>query len=115
MNALLTGIFLLLACCSEMSLLFFTAAVNNLLLAAFNLTLAQGLDGMGVLSELFAADDLVDRAQTLLRSRREKSRLRRRGLGGQAALWTCRLMACLSLGLPLVVAANIMEVILCFL
>lgn len=115
MNFLLAGIFLLLTCFGWQGTTFFSAAINNLVLAVFNLTLAQGLDGMGILSELLAADDLVEQARQLLGSKREKGRLRRRGAGGQAALWACRLISSLSLGLPLVIAANIVEVIACFL
>ena len=68
-NIALCGLFL---CCLKLgvidSLALIVAAVLNLILAVFNMTLIEGLDGMGIFGEIFTgSDDFVERAKKLVR------------------------------------------------
>ena len=112
-NIALCGLFL---CCLKLgvidSLALIVAAVLNLILAVFNMTLIEGLDGMGIFGEIFTgSDDFVERAKKLVRDKKGKKKLRRRGINGKATIAACYIIVIMQGVLPMMIIINIVSMI----
>ncbi|MBR5093504.1 MAG: hypothetical protein IK095_00280 [Oscillospiraceae bacterium] len=111
-QALLTGLFLCLACafpshgCS-----FFCAAMANVTMVLINSGTAAGMDGGEILAELLGCPDLVARSRRLLRSRRLRRELWESDPDAPAILALCALVQALRAGLPLALIWSSLEVI----
>lgn len=111
-QALLAGLFLLLACCfPALDTLFFNAALVNIVLGLVNAGAAAGMDGGGVLAGLLDAPDLVERSGQVLRYPLLRHQLRgERTAPEELAL--CLLVGLMRLGLPLVALWGLGEALL---
>lgn len=114
-NLLLVGVFLILGSISgSLGGMFMVAAIQNVFLAALNLTLIKGLDGFSIISELLGIEDLIEKATQVAFSRKKKQKLRESGLAGSATIGACYMISAFQLALPLLLIMNILEVIACF-
>lgn len=112
-NIAICGVFL---CCLKLgimdSLALIVAAFLNLILAVFNTILVEGIDGMGVLEEVFTGDnDFVERAKKLIWDKKSKKKLRRRGINGRATIAACYIIVMMQGVLPLIVIMNIVSIV----
>ena len=111
-QALLAGLFLLLACCfPALDTLFFNAALVNIVLGLVNAGAAAGMDGGGVLAGLLDAPELVERSGQILRYRLLRDQLRREPTAPEDFA-LCLLVGLMRLGLPLMVLWGLGEVLL---
>ena len=115
MNLLLCGIFLILgAVFPSAGGILLCAAISNGTIGAINLTLLSGLDGASVLSNLLGVEDLIGRAKEVIFSRKERKRILRSGPAGGASVALCYVLLVLQLVWPILLIANVLEVVLCF-
>lgn len=112
-NMLLSGIFL---CMLKLgwfdSSALLCASEINFLIAVFNLSLIEGMDGNSIFEELFGCDNFVSRAKALIFNKSYKNRLKSRGINGKATIAACYLICAMQLLLPLVLfmeAANVIS------
>lgn len=85
------------------------AAFLNLILAVFNTSLINGIDGMRIFREVFASsDDFVERAKNLVWNRKNKKMLWRRGINGKATIVACYIIVIMQVLLPLILVMNVM-------
>lgn len=115
-NMALCGVFL---CCLKLEIVDSTAlliaALLNLVLAVFNTTLIDGVDGMGIFREIFASSaDFVDRAKKLVGDRKSKKMLRRKGINGRATIAACYIIVVMQVLLPIVLFMNVMSIVSAF-
>lgn len=114
-NLLLVGVFLILGSIfGSLGGMFMVAAIQNVFLAALNLTLIKGLDGFSIISELLGIEDLIEKATQVTFSRKKKQKLRESGLAGSVTIGACYMISAFQLALPLLLIMNILEVIACF-
>lgn len=115
-NIALCGMFL---CCLKLGVFdsgsLLLAALLNLVLAVFNTTLIDGIDGMGIFREIFASsDDFVERAKKLAWDRNSKRLLRRRGINGRATIAACYIIVLMQVLLPIVLVMNVLSIVRLF-
>ncbi len=108
-NFLLTGLFFMLSARFESAdMLFFAAAMINLVLGLFNLTLANGLDGMGILNELLGEENFVARAKKIVKNKDLRLELRKSATG-QAAIVSGYMIVLSQISTPLLIILNFVE------
>lgn len=115
-NVALCGMFL---CCLKLGVFdsgsLLLAALLNLVLAVFNTTLIDGIDGMGIFREIFASsDDFVERAKKLAWDKNSKRALRRRGINGRATIAACYIIVLMQVLLPIVLLMNVLSIVRLF-
>lgn len=111
-NMALAGLFLLLLKAGLFdSLVLVCAAFINIITGIVNLSLADGLDGMEIFSELLGAGDLPSRAGRILRDPRAREKLKKRGLNGKATLAGLRMIRALQIILPLLIIMEAASII----
>lgn len=114
-NIALCGLFL---CCLKFgaidSGMLLMAAHLNLILAVFNTTLLDGIDGMGIYSELLGVDQLVDKAMNLSFNFKKKKELRKRGINGKATIACCYIVIIFQLLLPIILIMNLVSIVSAF-
>ena len=107
-NLLLAGVLLSLLGCGRFSTFtLLMGAFLNLVLAAFNTSLIDGLDGMGIYTELMGCRDFLKNAKKIAFSRSRRRRLRARGANGIALITASYIIIVFQLLLPLVVTLNL--------
>lgn len=112
MNFLLTGISLLLAARFEILGGFFIGiALNNALLALFNLSLINGLDGAHILCNLFGSDNLFENAKKALWNKRCRQKLMKEGISGYAFIASGAVLSIFQLLLPVLYLTYIIEIV----
>lgn len=111
-NIALCGIFL---CALKLGVIdsaaLIIAAVLNAILAFFNTSLINGIDGMGILGEVLGCEDLVEKAKNLIVNQNGKRLLRKRGINGRATIAACYIIVFLQLLLPIVLTMNVLSII----
>lgn len=114
-NFLLCGVFLILGVCfPSLGGMFLNAAVCNGLLGVVNLMFIRGLDGAAVLSDLLGIDDVIGFAKKVVLSRKTRRKIISQGTNGCAIVAVCYMLFVLQIALPVLLAANVLGVILCF-
>lgn len=115
MNLFLVGVFLILgAIFGNLGGMFLTAAIQNAFLAALNLTLIKGLDGMAIVSELLGIEDIIETATDVIINRGIRNELREYGTSGNATIAACYMVGAFQIALPLLLLLNVLEVVVCF-
>lgn len=116
MDLLLCGIFLCLSCLGRFNgRMLFYAALINFMLAAINVSLAEGVDGMSILSELLGVDNIVKNARNVVKSRRKKKKLREKGINGCVVITACYAIVLFQILIPLIVAVGAVNIVSIFL
>ena len=69
---------------------------------------------MAIVSELLGIEDIFETATDVITDRATRKRLRKNGLAGNAIIVTCCLIFVFQIALPLLLALNVLEVVLCF-
>lgn len=88
------------------------AALINLILGVFNLSLIDGVDGFGVFMEIFSGDEeLLENAKRLVLSRKRKRQLRKKGINGKATIAACYILIGMQFLLPLVLFMEVMNIV----
>ena len=114
-NFLLCGVFLLAgALIPSLGGMFMSAAACNAIIGAINLAFIKGLDGAAIVSDLIGIEDVIDRAKYIVTKRGARKRILRQGAGGYAAVTMCYMLVVLQIALPVLLVANILEVVACF-
>lgn len=112
MNLLLSGLFMCMSCSGRLdSFLLIQASVVNLVFAIINISLIMGIDGMNICSEILGVENFAVHALELLMDRREKRRLRRKGINGRAVIAASYIIAIFQLLLPLIFIINVIELV----
>ena len=115
MNALLSGIFLMLATVWDtFASAFFMAAILNISMVALNMILITGFDGMILFSQLLGID-LIELSKTInaiVFKRNIRKRFIRKGLDGFAFVVVSYVLELIKIGYPLLLILNVWEVIL---
>lgn len=115
MNLFLSGIFMCISCCERLdSLAFLYAALMNIAMAALNVSLAEGIDGMGIISEFLGVDGLVEKARNVVRSGKKKRALRKKGINGCVTIIACYCIVVFQIALPLILVAGVMNCVAAF-
>ena len=112
-NVALAGVFL---CALELELMdssaLIIAAALNAVMAIFNTSLIEGIDGMGIFREaLGCSPDFVENAKSLIFSEQGKRQLRGRGINGRATIVACYIIVGLQILLPIVLVMNVVNVV----
>ena len=114
-NFLLAGIALFLATLSKMLCgFFFEFAVANVFLAALNLLLVDGIDGMAIMGELLGIDDLADKTKMIKNNKSKKRKIASKGITGKLSVAVCYIISFVKMAIPIIILINLMELILCF-
>jgi len=114
-NMLLVGIFLILSVVfNDIGGLFFTAAVQNFLLAVVNLSIVGSFDGAAIISEFLGVEDIVEKAKKVVFSGKYRRKIKKHGLVGRATIAICYLILSFQIALPVLLILNVWEIILCF-
>jgi len=114
-NLLLTGIFLILcAIFEDYGGMFLNAAIQNAFLAALNLTLIQGFDGMSIMSELLGTEDASTIAADVIFNSEKKKSLKKHGIAGSTTIAACYMLCAFRIALPVLLILNVLEVVVCF-
>ncbi len=114
-NLLLTGLFLLSgALIPEFGGMFMTAGICNAFLALVNLIFIRGLDGTSVISDLLGVKDVVEKATTVVKSKKARIKLLEKGVSGRAVIMMSGIIVALQIALPVILVLNVLEIILCF-
>lgn len=114
-NIALAGLFLLLLKTERFdTYLVIFAALTNVVIAIFNLSLIGGIDGMGIYSELLGVDQLVDKAMNLGFNFKKKKELRKRGINGKATIACCYIVIIFQLLLPIILIMNLVSIVSAF-
>ena len=66
------------------------------------------------MSDLIGIEDVIDRAKYIVTKRGARKRILRQGAGGYAAVTMCYMLVVLQIALPVLLVANILEVVACF-
>lgn len=114
-NMALGGLFLILlkaGCFDTLTLV--CAAFINIITGIINLSLADGLDGMEIFSELLGAGDLSSRAGRVLRDTKTREKLKRHGINGKATLAGLRVIRAFQIILPLLIIMEAVSIISIF-
>lgn len=108
MNFLLTGTCLYLSCLLRGAggFLFF-AALQNGILALFNLISTKDIDGMGIISEYLGCSNLFGYAKRMIVNRERRRELCHSGINGLVTIAVCYIALFMQLGIPLLVAFNL--------
>ena len=113
MNFLLAGISLYLACILPGAGAFlFYAAIQNAILALFNLVLVKGIDGLGIVSENLGCEDLIQYAKGVIADKNKRHDLCHNGVNGIVLLSVCYIALLMQIGFPLLVALNLAFLVL---
>lgn len=114
-NMLLTGLFL---CMLKLAIfpsdLLIYAAATNCILGMANMSLIEGLDGSGTFDEYFGCENFVARAKALVSNRKEKAKLRRRGINGSATIASCYIICAWQILLPIFYIMSAVNIICAF-
>lgn len=111
MNFFLTGLFLVLCTVFEGGSGFFLcSAVMNGILAVFNLSFIDGLDGCSVLGELLGLLNGVDGAKKLLR-KELKWNIKEASVNKKIAIASCVIIIVYQILLPMVLVNNVLMII----
>lgn len=89
--------------------------IQNVLLAIINLTFINGFDGMAIMSELLGADNIVEKAGKVMKSKPRKIEFSQNGFSGKATIGACYLIKGVQIALPLLLIVDLLGGILCFL
>lgn len=112
-NLMLAGIFAILSTIfTNISLCLSIMAMANLWLALLNLLPADSLDGMGILRELIGSKYAVDMAKRIVKSKRQRHKLCRKGFQGYIQLIACYILILLQITMPILIAMSAVEVIM---
>ena len=111
-NAALAGIFL---CALKLEFMdssaLLMAAALNAILAIFNTSLIEGIDGMGIFREVFGCENFVEKARSLIFNTCGKRLLRRRGINGIATIAACYIIVLLQILLPIVLMMDVIGIV----
>ncbi len=92
----------------------FMAATANLVLAAGNLLLIKGFDGMGILSNLLGEKDLVQASFAVVFNKKKRQAALKSGVSGVSKVAVGAAVCALQLLLPLLLLMNVLEGVACF-
>ena len=107
MNLFLTGLFLLLSCVIPYwGTVFYFAAIQNALLALYNLIPLDGSDGMHTLSGIIGCSDLYEYAVEILTNQRKRRKLLACGINGWVTLMSCLVIMLFKVTGPALLAVN---------
>ena len=108
MNLLLTGVGLYLACLLPgVGGFFFYAAIQNAILALFNLLFVKGIDGLSIVSEYVGCEDLIQYAKEVIADEDKRHDLCHTGINGVVLWGVCYIALLMQVGLPLLIAVNL--------
>lgn len=111
MNFLLAGVFGIMSCCFyDCSMFFAAAALNNVITGMLNLLLISSLDGMNIMSSLLGVEDFAGKAKKLLKNRKYRKMVAKKGVSGKAVVTACAVICIAQIALPVIVAINILGV-----
>ena len=91
------------------------AAIVNLFLGLFNMTLIKGVDGHWILQDVFTCEEFFLNAVCLCLSARGRKILKNRGINGRATITACWLIISFQMLLPLMLVLNVINVVNAFL
>lgn len=89
-------------------------AFLNIILAVFNCSLIEPLDGMEIFQELLGGDKFVEKAKKLVWDSKAKEILKHRGINGKATIVACYIILMLQVLFPIVLITNVVSIVSCF-
>ena len=116
-NMLLTGLFLMFgAMFPNNGAFLFSAALCNFILGIINMLCLEGLDGMGILSDLIGVDasEFLEKSKRVVRSPKRRKKLQAKGFSGYATIMMSYIVVVSQIGFPVLLLINIWGVIECF-
>lgn len=97
---------------AQLGSFFYASAVCNFLIAAVNLTVASGIDGINILSELLGVQNLADNAKKVIRRKNRRRLIDKKGIYGVVIVLACYIIRFLQISMPILIALNVAEVFL---
>ena len=109
MNLLLGGLFLILGVAFPYYMFVcLMIAIINIVLGIVNASLIEGLDGCRILEQVLGIPDLVEKAKSIVFSRRRKNRLKKQGISGRMAIAACYIVTVFQLAYPIFLASMLL-------
>ncbi len=114
-NLLLAGCYLLLLKSGLFGAdMLIVAAGINIIMALSNILLADGLDGMNLFQELLGVDELVETAISVVKNKKDKRELWKRGANGRGVAVCCYIIGAYQLTLPVLLGLYVVGFIIWF-
>lgn len=112
MNLFLAGLFLILgSLLPKAGGMFLLAALLNAFLSIMHLMLFKSSDGAAILSEVLGVENIMTKAETVVRSRDMRAELMKQGAEGFVSIGISYVLFALQLVLPVLLILNVLEVI----
>ncbi len=113
-NLLIGGIALMLAgIFHNCSMFFFSVALQNIFIAALNLTFNNGFDGMAALSEIVGCkkETFIRNYRRVIFIKNVRKRIINKGTTGKVFVFNCYVLFALKIAIPIFYVSSILEVI----
>ena len=114
-NLALAGVFFLLLRIEMFdSGMLIMAALMNIILAVFNMSLLKGLDGTGIVEELIGCREFCTKAGALFADFSNVRQLMRRGVNGEVTIVACMIIVLFQVLFPLIWIVNVISIVAAF-